>query len=100
MDQISANIEIAGRLYRFRINVENEEYLRKSESLIKAEISILNVKYHNRDMQDKLSIILLNIAARLIECQKLNDIHYTEIEDIDRELGIYLEKQGSLDNIE
>ncbi|MDR1129648.1 MAG: cell division protein ZapA [Prevotellaceae bacterium] len=100
MDQVSANIEVAGRIYRLRINAENEEYLRKAENLIKVEISRLNVEYHNRDTQDKLSIILLNIAARLIECQELSEVHCREIEKIDRELGIYLERQGSLDNIE
>jgi cell division protein ZapA (FtsZ GTPase activity inhibitor) len=99
MNKVPANIDIAGRLYRIDVNVENEEYLRKAESLIKAEISKLNDGYFNRDIQDKLSVILLNTAAQLIECRKLREAHCAEIERIDRELGIYLEKQGSLDNM-
>jgi cell division protein ZapA (FtsZ GTPase activity inhibitor) len=100
MNRVPANIDIAGRVYQIDVKVENEEYLRKAESLIKAEISKLNDGYFNRDIQDKLSVILINTAAQLIECRKLNEVHCTEIEKIDRELGIYLEKQGSLDNIE
>jgi cell division protein ZapA (FtsZ GTPase activity inhibitor) len=97
---VSANITVLSRRYEMRVPLEFEEYIRKAETLIAKKINSLNKEYKNRDVQDKLSMILLDISMRFFECQKLALSHNTEIEEIDRELGFYLEKQGSLDNIE
>jgi cell division protein ZapA (FtsZ GTPase activity inhibitor) len=99
MDKVSANIVIAGRIYPLKVDAENEKSLKDAECLIRNEMSELN-RYGNQDIQAILSITLLTIATRLIKCQEQNKIYCAEIERIDRKLGIYLEKQGSLDNIE
>jgi hypothetical protein len=98
MDGIAANITIAGRIYPLRIDPKKEEILRKAEILIKENMEYYS-EYSDRDKQDILAIVLLHTTGRLIECQRLNESRCSEIEKIDNELGVYLEKQGSLDNI-
>jgi cell division protein ZapA (FtsZ GTPase activity inhibitor) len=95
-----ANITVADRKYPMNVSVKTEEHLRQAESLIKTMISRLNEDYNYRDIQDKLSIVLINIATQLINCQALNNSRNSTIENIDRKLGLYLEEKGSLDNIE
>ncbi|MDR0385956.1 MAG: cell division protein ZapA [Prevotellaceae bacterium] len=97
--KVAANIIIAGRSYPLRVAAEDEEILKKAEVYIRNKMESYN-KYSGRDKQDILAIVLLNVTATLLEHQALNDSRRSEIEKIDRELGVYLEKQGSLDNIE
>jgi cell division protein ZapA len=97
--KVAANIFIAGRSYPMRVPTENEEILKKAEAFIRKKLEYYD-KYSDKDKQDILAIMLLNITAELLEYKKLNDSRRSKVEKIDRELGIYLEKQGSLDNIE
>ncbi|MDR2027603.1 MAG: cell division protein ZapA [Prevotellaceae bacterium] len=98
---VSANITIASRVYMMSVPSEVEEYIRKAERLIEEKLYSLDKEYNDRDIQDKLSVILLNVTTRFLEYQAHSDIRNAEINEIDRKLGFYLEKQqGSLDNIE
>ncbi|MDR0726253.1 MAG: cell division protein ZapA [Prevotellaceae bacterium] len=99
-DKVVANIIIAGRSYRMRIAAEDEEILRNAEVFIKNRMEYYYNEHSDKDTQDRLAIALLNVTGKLLENQKLNDLRRSEIEKIDRKLGVYLEKQGSLDNIE
>jgi cell division protein ZapA (FtsZ GTPase activity inhibitor) len=99
MDKVSVNIVIAGRPYPMKVDAENEKSMRDAERLIRTEMSNLS-RYGNQDIQAKLSVTLLTIATQLINCQEQSNVHCAEIERIDHKLGIYLEEQGSLDNIE
>jgi hypothetical protein len=96
--KVTANISIAGRIYPLRIVAENEEILKKAEAFIKGKMEYYN--YPDQDKQNILAIVLLNVTAQFLEYQQINDNRRSEIEKIDRELGIYLEQQCSLDNIE
>jgi cell division protein ZapA (FtsZ GTPase activity inhibitor) len=98
--KVVANIIIAGRSYRMRIAAEYEEILRNAEIFIKNRMEYYYNEYSDKDTQDRLAIVLLNVTGKLLEYQKLNDIQRSEIEEIDRKLGVYLEKQGSFDNVE
>jgi cell division protein ZapA (FtsZ GTPase activity inhibitor) len=97
--KVTANIIIAGRIYPMRIPAEDEEILKKAEVFIRGKMEYYD-KYSDKDREDRLAVALLNITAELLEYRKLNESRRFKIERIDRELGIYLEKQGSLDNIE
>jgi cell division protein ZapA (FtsZ GTPase activity inhibitor) len=97
--KVTANIIIAGRSYRLKIVAEDEKILRESAVFIKNKMEHYST-YSDQDMQDKLAVMLLNVTGELLEYKRLNDIRRLEIEKIDRNLGVYLEKQGSLDNIE
>jgi cell division protein ZapA len=97
--KVTANITIAGRIYPLRIAAENEEVLKQAEVFIKGKMEYYK-DYPDQDKQNILAIVLLNVTAQLLEYQQINNIRCSEMEKIDRELGIYLEQQCSLDNIE
>ncbi|MDR3246947.1 MAG: cell division protein ZapA [Prevotellaceae bacterium] len=99
--KVNANIIIAGKIYRMRVTVEDEGNIRKAEKLIKAELDKYR-QFKSPGILEELSVALLNIAVRLVEAQTLsvNKPLRSEVENIDRELGVYLEKQCSLDDIE
>jgi hypothetical protein len=97
--KVAANIIIAGRVYPVRIAVKDEEILKKAEAFIKDKIGYYD-QYPGEDKQDILAIVLLNVTAKLLEYQELNSRRCSEIGKIDRKLGVYLDEQGSLDNIE
>jgi cell division protein ZapA len=98
--EVTANIKIAGRSYLMRIEASDEEILKKAEALIKNKVGHYTNNYPDKDMQDALAIILFNLTAQLLEYQKINDIRHSKIEEIDYKLGMYLERQGSLEHIE
>jgi cell division protein ZapA (FtsZ GTPase activity inhibitor) len=98
--EVAANIFIADKKYPVRIAAENEAILKKAETFIKNKIAGYTAKYPDKDKRDILAVVLLNVSAQLFEYKQLNDSRQSEIEKIDRKLGLYLEEQGSLDNIE
>jgi hypothetical protein len=93
---VTANLTVANRTYPMKVPDFDETYYRRAESLIMDEMSYLSKDYNDRDVQDKLAVILLNLTAYLLK----SEAHLTDFENIDRELGFYLEQKGSLDNIE
>jgi hypothetical protein len=97
--KVAANIIIAGRIYPVRVAAKDEEILKKAEVFIRDKIGYYD-KYPDKEKQDVLAIVLLNVTTKLLECQKLNNSRRSEIEKIDSKLGVYLDEQGSLDNIE
>ncbi|MDR1593035.1 MAG: cell division protein ZapA [Prevotellaceae bacterium] len=97
--KVAANITVAGKIYPMRIAAEDEEILKKAEAFIRNKMDEYS-KYSDIDREDILAVVLLNVTANLLEFQQLNDSRRLTVEKIDRELGIYLEQQGSLENIE
>jgi hypothetical protein len=95
------NITIAEKRYSFRLTEEDEEFYRKAEKMINAHIGRYE-KYSNAHPQDKMLLTILHFALEFIRVNRLNNdktlLH--EVERLDSELGNYLERQGSLDNIE
>jgi cell division protein ZapA (FtsZ GTPase activity inhibitor) len=98
--EVAANIFIAGKGYPMKVPPEGEEILRQAEAFVKNKLAEYCIKYPDQDKRDILAVALVNVAAQLFEYKKLNDSRQSDIEKIDRKLGVYLEKQGSLDNIE
>jgi hypothetical protein len=99
--KVSAVIKIADRKYPMMVARESEKKFRDAEKLIKVEMDKYVV--FDKDMLDKLSMVLLRLAIQLLDYKKLSDDKplRSEVERIDHKLGIYLERQqGSLENIE
>jgi cell division protein ZapA len=99
--KVAANIMIAGKIYPVRIDVEDEEIYKKAEVSIQNRITEkYRGDYSHVERQDILAITLLNVTADLLKYEELNDERRSTVKKINDKLGIYLEKQCSLDNIE
>lgn len=99
--RISVRITIADRIYPLKIAMESEENLRKAANIINSEIEKY-MDFPDRDIQDKLAVSALYFVVKLLDLESLNNDKslFSEIEKLGHELGFYLEKQSSLENIE
>lgn len=66
---IPANIVVADRTYRLKIDPEDEEMVRKTMKLINEKILEFKTHFAGKDMQDYVSMVLLWFAT---EQQKPN----------------------------
>ncbi|NCI48846.1 cell division protein ZapA [Sediminibacterium roseum] len=60
---IPVNILIADRSYRLKIDVADEEVLRKTAALINDKITEFKTNFAGKDMQDYVSMVLLWFAT-------------------------------------
>ncbi|MBC7589340.1 MAG: cell division protein ZapA [Chitinophagaceae bacterium] len=60
---IPANIVIADRTYRLKIEAEDEEVVRKTSKIINEKIQEFRNEFAGKDMQDYVSMVLLWFAT-------------------------------------
>ena len=60
---IPVNIVIADRTYRLKIEVSDEEMVRKTAGLINDKITEFKTNFAGKDMQDYVSMVLLWFAT-------------------------------------
>ncbi|OAQ42383.1 cell division protein ZapA [Pedobacter psychrophilus] len=70
MGEISIKINIADRVYPLKINMEEEEVVRRAAKLINDRIKELQEKYAVKDKQDLLSMCVLHYASASIHAEK------------------------------
>lgn len=97
MGEISIKIIIADRVYPLKINIEEEENVRRAAKLVNDRLKEFSENYQVRDKQDLLSMCLLQIATENLKIEKeqqnLNLDLGQSIEQIDRKLSEFLFKQ-------
>ena len=69
MGEISIKINIADRVYPLKINMEEEEVVRKAAKLINDRIKEFQENYAVRDKQDLLSMCVLHYATATIKAE-------------------------------
>ena len=62
----SIQISIADRYYPLKIAVQDEEKIRAAVKIINEKVDLYRKKYATRDIQDALSMALLQFVIRLI----------------------------------
>jgi cell division protein ZapA len=70
MGEISIKINIADRVYPLKINVEEEEVVRRAAKLINDRIKEYQENYAVKDKQDLLSMCVLHYASASIRAEK------------------------------
>lgn len=70
MGEISIKINIADRVYPLKINMEEEEVIRKATKSINDRIKEYQDSYAVRDKQDLLSMCALHYATASINAEK------------------------------
>ncbi len=97
MGEISIKINIADRLYPLKIEMEEEELVRKAAKNINERIKTFQENYAVKDKQDLLSMAVLHYATEALKFDKkvlLEDDGISEKAlEIDRMLADYLLKQ-------
>ena len=70
MGEISIKINIADRVYPLKINMEEEEVIRRAAKLINDRIKEFQENYAVRDKQDLLSMCVLHYATATLKAEK------------------------------
>lgn len=96
MGEISIKINIADRVYPLKVNMEEEEVVRRAAKLINDRIKELQDNYAVRDKQDLLSMCVLHYATATLQAEKKMVNEDTEVADkvyqIDKLLGGFFSK--------
>jgi cell division protein ZapA len=70
MGEISIKINIADRVYPLKINMEEEEVVRRAAKLINDRIKEYQENYAVRDKQDLLAMSVLHYATATLKAEK------------------------------
>ncbi|HEY0056858.1 MAG TPA: cell division protein ZapA [Pedobacter sp.] len=81
MGEISIKINIADRVYPLRVNMEEEEVIRRAAKIINDRIKEYQDNYAVRDKQDLLSMCVLHYATATLKADKKRVDEDTEVAD-------------------
>lgn len=70
MGEISIKIQIADRVYPLKVDMEEEEIIRRAAKLINDRIKEYQDNYAVKDKQDLLSMCVLHYATSSIKAEK------------------------------
>ena len=79
MGEISIKINIADRVYPLKVNMEEEEIIRRAAKLINDRIKEYQENYAVRDKQDLLSMCVLHYATASLKAEKKVTVEDTEV---------------------
>jgi len=74
MGEISIKINIADRIYPLRVDMEEEEVIRRASKLINDRIKEFQENYAVRDKQDLLSMCVLHYATGMLKAEKKSNV--------------------------
>jgi len=86
MGEISIKINIADRIYPLRIDMEEEEVIRRAAKLINDRIKEFQENYAVRDKQDLLSMCVLHYATGMLKSEKKTSADEAGVEKAVNEL--------------
>ncbi len=81
MGEISIKINIADRVYPLKINMEEEEIVRRAAKLINDRIKEFQENYAVKDKQDLLAMCVLHYATLSMKTEKMVNVADTDIAD-------------------
>jgi len=91
-EKLSIRINVADRYYPLKIAAADEERIRAAAKRINEKIMQYHQRYANRDIQDALSMAVLQYVLKLIEYEEVTDLNplVSEIQKIDKQLDDFL----------
>ena len=94
-NKLSINLNIIDRYYPLRIEVKEEEKIRKAAKLINDKVLQYKQKYTDKDTQDFLAMAALQYVSKVLELESKQDSKpiINELQELEKELEDYLQKQ-------
>ncbi|MCJ0742750.1 MULTISPECIES: cell division protein ZapA [Pedobacter] len=90
MGEISIKITISDRIYPLKVNVEEEEIVRRAAKIINERIKEYQENYAVRDKQDLLSMAVLHYATAVLRAEQKVQQQDTSVADKVEELDSLL----------
>ena len=96
MGEISIKITISDRIYPLKVNVEEEEIVRRAAKIINERIKEYQENYAVRDKQDLLSMAVLHYATAVLKTENSAQNQDTQlaekVEELDGSLSKFFTK--------
>jgi cell division protein ZapA len=91
-DKLSIKVNVADRYYPLKIEIRDEEKIRKAARLINEKVIQYKQRYLDKDAQDFLAMAALQFVTRIIEMEEKIDVSPLEqkLQDLNEELEEYL----------
>jgi len=90
MGEISIKITISDRIYPLKVNMEEEEIVRRAAKMINERIKDYQDNYAVRDKQDLLSMAVLHYATAVLRTENKAQNQDTAVADKVEELDVLL----------
>ena len=90
MGEISIKITISDRIYPLKVNMEEEEIVRRAAKMINERIKDYQDNYAVRDKQDLLSMAVLHYATAVLRTENKVQNQDTAVADKAEELDVLL----------
>ncbi len=92
MEKHNIKIIIGGRSYKYLLSPDMEETVRAAAKRIDSRLSSVKEKYREKDMQDILTIVLLEYMIKLIRLESNSETEQLmeELQSLDKKLGEYI----------
>ena len=93
-DKLTIKVNIAERMYPVKINRNEEEKIRKAAKILNEKVNqYKDKKFANKDEQDFLAMISLQLSIKLLDFEEKNTLQpiIQRITDLDEKLNEYLE---------
>jgi len=91
MGEISIKITISDRIYPLKVNVEEEEIVRRAAKIINERIKEYQENYAVRDKQDLLSMAVLHYATAVLRTEYKAQHQDTAVADKVEQLNTLLD---------
>ena len=94
-NKLSIKVNLAERFYPLKIEVNDEEKIRKAAKIINEKVLQYKQKYEDKDTQDFLAMAALQFVIKMLENeQKENSVPFIDnLKDLEEELSAYLKKE-------
>ena len=94
-DKLSIKVNLAERFYPLKIEVNDEEKIRKAAKIINEKVLQYKQKYEDKDTQDFLAMAALQFVIKMIENEQKGDSapFIDNLKDLEEELSAYLKKE-------
>ncbi len=94
-DKLTIKVNVADRYYPLKISRNDEEKIRKAAKRINEKILQYKQRYTDKDNQDFLAMAALQYVVQVIDSEHKKDISpiLNELEELDKELEQYLQKE-------
>lgn len=94
-EKLSIRVNIADRYYPLKINLKEEENIRKAAKLINERVLQYKQRYADKDMQDFMAMASLQFVTKMVELEQKQDALpiVEQLEELNEELEEYLREE-------
>lgn len=94
-EKLSIRVNIANRFYPLKIDLKEEENIRKAAKLINERVLQYKQKYVDKDIQDFLAMSALQFVTKMINLEENQNVLplVDELSELNEELEEYLREE-------